>query len=53
MYFTVTVDGQSHIWQQHFPNGGPEQITFGPTEDDGLAVETHAPALITSVTKTS
>jgi DNA-binding winged helix-turn-helix (wHTH) protein/Tol biopolymer transport system component len=47
MYFTVKVDGQSHIWQQHFPVGEPEQITFGPTEEDGLAVE--APALITSV----
>jgi DNA-binding winged helix-turn-helix (wHTH) protein/Tol biopolymer transport system component len=49
MYFAVTVDGQSHIWQQHFPNGEPEQITFGPTEEDGLAVEPQAPALITSV----
>ena len=47
MYFTATVDGQSHIWQQHFPNGEPEQITFGPTEEDGLAVE--ARTLITSV----
>ena len=49
MYFTVTVDGQSHIWQQHFPNGKPEQITFGPTEEDGLAVEPQGGALITSV----
>ena len=47
MYFTVNVDGQSHIWQQRFPNGEPEQITFGPTEEDGLAAE--GSALITSV----
>lgn len=49
MYFTVTVDGQSHIWQQRFPNGAPQQITFGPTDEDGLAVEPQAAAMITSV----
>jgi DNA-binding winged helix-turn-helix (wHTH) protein/Tol biopolymer transport system component len=49
MYFAVTVDGQSHIWRQYFPDGEPEQITFGPTEEDGLAVEPQALALITSV----
>lgn len=49
MYFTADVDGQSHIWQQRFPDGEPEQITFGPTEEDGLAVEPNGHALITSV----
>ncbi|MGA7522051.1 MAG: winged helix-turn-helix domain-containing protein [Acidobacteriaceae bacterium] len=49
MYFTVTVEGQSHIWHQRFPQGGPEQITFGPTDEDGVAVEPAGHALITSV----
>ncbi len=49
MYFTATVAGQSHIWRQHFPDGEPEQITFGPTEEDGLAVERDGRALITSL----
>ena len=49
MYFTVTVEGRSHIWRQHFPEGELEQITFGPTEEDGLAVEPDGRALITSV----
>jgi len=49
MYFTASVKGQSHIWRQHFPEGEPEQITFGPTEEDGLAVEPEGKALITSV----
>jgi len=49
MYFTATVEGQSHIWRQHFPEGEPEQITFGPTEEDGVAVEPKGQSLITSV----
>ena len=32
-----------------FPEGEPEQITFGPTEEDGIAVEPDGRALITSV----
>jgi DNA-binding winged helix-turn-helix (wHTH) protein/Tol biopolymer transport system component len=49
MYFTAWVEGQSHIWRQHFREGKPEQITFGPTEEDGIAVEPDGQALITSV----
>ena len=39
MYFAATVEGRSHLWQQRFPMGEPEQITSGPTEEDGIAVE--------------
>lgn len=49
MYFTAQVEGQSHIWRQRFPDGVPEQMTFGPTEEDGLAVGPEDRALITSV----
>lgn len=49
MYFTATMQGQSHIWRQRFPAGKPQQITFGPTEENGLAVEPKGRALITSV----
>ncbi len=49
MYFTAAVEGRSHIWRQHFPGGEPEQITFGATEEDGVAVEPKGQALITSV----
>jgi Tol biopolymer transport system component/DNA-binding winged helix-turn-helix (wHTH) protein len=49
MYFTASVEGQSHIWRQHFPQGAPEQVTFGPTEEVGLAIEPTGRALITSV----
>lgn len=49
MYFTAFVEGQSHIWRQRFPDGEPEQITLGPLEESGLAVEPDGRALITSV----
>ena len=49
MYFTASVNGERHIWRQRFPQGAPEQITFGPTEEDGLAIEPGGHALITSV----
>lgn len=49
MYFTAEVQGQSHIWRQPFPEGEPEQVTFGPTEEDGIAVEPQGHSVITSV----
>ena len=46
---SLTVEGQSHLWRQRFPNGRPEQITFGPTEEEGLAVEPDGRSVITSI----
>ena len=49
MYFTAATNGLSHLWGQHFPDGSPEQITFGPTEEEGVAVAPDGHSLITSV----
>jgi len=49
MYFIAWIDGQSHLWRQHFPDGESQQMTFGPTEEEGLAVEPAGRALITAV----
>jgi DNA-binding winged helix-turn-helix (wHTH) protein/Tol biopolymer transport system component len=49
MYFAAALQGHSHLWRQHFPDGSPEQITFGPTDDQGLAVEPSGHSLITSI----
>ena len=49
MYFAATVDGRSHLWRQRFPSGDPEQITSGPTEEEGLAVAPDGRSLITSM----
>ena len=53
IYLTVSVRGSSHIWRQgwrnHAPYGSPEQITFGPTEEEGLAMAPDGKSLIASV----
>jgi len=49
MYFSSMIGGAFHIWRQQFPGGPPEQITFGPTEEEGIAVSPEGRSLITSV----
>lgn len=49
MYFGANVDGARHLWRQRFPDGRPEQITSGPTEEDGVAVAPDGGSLITSI----
>jgi hypothetical protein len=49
MYFGVEVDGSHHLWRQRFPDGQPEQITSGLTEEDGVAVAADGGSLITSI----
>jgi DNA-binding winged helix-turn-helix (wHTH) protein/Tol biopolymer transport system component len=39
----------SHIWRQRFPDGEPEQVTFGPTSQEGIAIAPDGKSLITSV----
>jgi serine/threonine protein kinase/Tol biopolymer transport system component len=48
MYFGARVDGSSHLWRQRFPAGAPEQITFGPLDEEGIAVAPDGRSLITS-----
>jgi hypothetical protein len=49
MYFNARVDEATHIWRQKFPDGIPEQITLGPSEEEGLAVAPDGKSLISSV----
>jgi hypothetical protein len=49
IYFIASVESQSHLWRQRFPNGQAQQITFGPTEEDGLAVDTDGHTVITAM----
>ncbi len=39
----------THIWRQRFPDGEPEQLTFGPTSQEGIAMAPDGKSLITSV----
>jgi len=49
MYFSSSAGGGFHIWRQRSPDGVPEQITFGPTEQEGTAVSPDGKYLITSM----
>lgn len=49
IYSTVRTDGTFHIWRQRFPDGTPEQITSGATNEEGLAVGGDGRWLMTSV----
>ncbi len=49
MYFTVTVEASESSLASAFPNGVPEQITFGPTEEEGVAVDRDGGSIITSM----
>ena len=49
MYFGAEVEGNHHLWRQRFPDGQPEQITAGPTEEEGVAVAPDGRSLITSI----
>jgi len=48
IYLTARTD-DFHIWRQRFPDGEPEQLTFGPTSQQGLAMAPDGKSLITSV----
>ena len=49
MYFSADAGDGFHLWRQRYPNGEPEQITFGPTEEEGVAVAPDGRSLVTSV----
>ncbi len=38
-----------HIWRQRFPDGEPEQLTFGPTSQEGVAMAPDGKSFVTSV----
>ncbi len=49
IYMTVLVAGRNHLWRQRFPDGKPEQITFGSSEEAGVAMAPDGRSLITSI----
>jgi WD40 repeat protein len=49
MYVTSSAVDGNHIWRQRFPEGKPEQLTFGPTEEEGIAMSPDGHSFITAV----
>jgi serine/threonine protein kinase/Tol biopolymer transport system component len=49
VYLSSNAGGRFHIWRQRFLDGKPEQLTSGPTEEEGIAMLPDGKSLITSV----
>ena len=49
MYFTSDAGGLNHIWRQRFPDGQPQQVTAGPTEEEGIAMSPDGRSFVTAV----
>lgn len=49
MYFSADAGSGFHLWRQKFPNGTAEQITFGASEEQGMAVAPDGKSLITAI----
>jgi WD40 repeat protein len=50
MYFVSDAGGHgTHIWRQRFPDGEIQQVTSGPTEEDGIAMASDGRSFITAV----
>lgn len=48
MYFTANAGDGFHAWRQRFPDGKPEQLTHGPTEEEGIALEAGGKSFLTA-----
>ena len=49
IYLSLHQENNFHIWRQRFPEGQPEQLTSGPTEEEGIALTADGRSLVTSV----
>jgi eukaryotic-like serine/threonine-protein kinase len=49
MYLTADDGSGFHVWRQRFPEGAPEQVTFGATEEEGIRVAPDGRSIVTSI----
>jgi Tol biopolymer transport system component len=49
LYFSTNTGNGYHIWRQRFPDGTPEQITFGVTEEEGIHFAPDGRSFVTSI----
>lgn len=49
MYLNSNSGRAFHIWRQQFPDGKIEQVTSGPTEEEGIAFSEDGKSIVTSV----
>jgi Tol biopolymer transport system component len=49
MYFSANTGGGFHIWRQRVPDGTPEQVTSGATEEEGIEFARDGRSFVTSI----
>ena len=49
MYLAANTGSGYHIWRQRFPNGAPQQVTSGATEEQGISFAPDGKSFVTSV----
>jgi Tol biopolymer transport system component len=49
IYFTAYAGDGVHTWRQRFPNGTPEQVTFGVATEEGIHVAPDGRSFVTSI----
>ena len=49
MYMSANTGDGYHIWRQRFPDGTPERVTSGATEERGLSFDPDGRSFVTSV----
>ncbi|MBI3209116.1 MAG: protein kinase [Candidatus Solibacter usitatus] len=49
MYFSANTGNGYHIWRQRYPDGSPEQVTVGASEEEGISFAPGGKAFVTSI----
>jgi eukaryotic-like serine/threonine-protein kinase len=49
MYFTAMTANGVHTWRQRFPDGAPEQVTFGASTEEGIHFAPDGRSFVTSI----
>jgi eukaryotic-like serine/threonine-protein kinase len=49
MYFSANTGDGFHVWRQLYPDGAPEQVTSGATEEQGVAFAPDGRSFVTSI----
>jgi eukaryotic-like serine/threonine-protein kinase len=49
MYFAVATDGPHHLWRQRVDGDIAEQLTFGPSDENAIAIDPDGRSLVTSI----
>jgi Tol biopolymer transport system component len=49
MYFTANAGNGYHVWRQSFPDGLPQQVTTGPTQEEGVSFAPDGRSFVTAI----